>query len=409
MLFDRDYLWSYIRDDDLAFTEKYSASGGKLQLAADAAKAAKQGFSGMPLQKLIVRRKIAYVVRDAPRLVLLRAINDLLIEATGIRLSDRDTIIRRLVTVLSEGVLHHVHKFDVKSFFESVDTKRLVEQLSRDIRVPRIVSIQIEKLFAELEAQGIPGLPRGVPLSATLAEYAMQAFDASISRAGDVYFYARFVDDVIVVTGGRTTPSSFQRFALKRLPEGLVFNTSKTRHCSLVVDRKGTGTTSLGSFDYLGYNFEMFDTTKNKDDRLHRPLAVSISPRKLQRLKSRLCRTFAAFAIDGNLALLHRRLQMLTGNYNIRDASTKQNRNVGLFCSYRQITHRDGLLEVDRLLRAIVAGNKGDLAKRVGAKLLPRQRRALLVYGFHRSFEQRQFYNFSAKEIVALTRCWHHA
>ena len=404
MIFNSEQLLAFIQDSDLTGT--YAAPGGRDILAADASIAATTGFAALTPRTIQIRDKNAYLVEDRPFIIVLRSLNHTVATTAKVRMADRDSIIRSLSTVLEEGVHHRIYKFDIKTFFETVDTDHLCRAIRRDLRVPRIASDALERFFARMKALGISGIPRGVPLSATVADYVMREFDESISQSEFVYFYARYVDDIVIVTGGRETRSSFVRYVTKMLPPGLKFNASKTFYVDLPMDRKGTGAKKLCHLDFLGYRFSLFETKRG--DSLTRPVKISIAPKKIARLKARICRSFLAFLKDGDLDQLHRRLQMLSGNFNVRDVATRLNRNVGLFCNYRRINDDSNLLEVDALLRAILMGTKAGLAARVAAKISKAQRRRLLVYRFQHSFREKTFYNFKPAELLSLRRCWEH-
>jgi hypothetical protein len=338
---------------------------------------------------------------------MLRCLNRIIRQATQTVPSDRDIIIRRLHTVLSEGVPHRVYKYDIKAFFESIDTKLLFGQLANVPQMPRDAILVLEKFLNELISRGISGLPRGIQLSATLSEYALQQFDKQVSVLSGVYYHARYVDDIVIVTGARENKVQFGRIIKKLLPLGLLLNSNKTRVTDLTVRQKSDGKPIQGTFDYLGYNFSIHETTRrNADNKLYRNVDIAIATKKVQRFKSRLCLAFCSFLSDGDIQMLERRLQVLSGNYNVRDFSTGRIRNVGLSCNYRRVNSTRGLNELDSFFRALVVGSRHKIATRVAAKVPVNVRHSLLKYSFSKSFSQRTFYNFRAAELAELVRCW---
>ncbi len=84
-----------------------------------------------------------------------------------------------------------------------MDTTQLFGQLTNEPKVPRSAVLVLENFLFELLDRNIVGLPRGVPLSATLSEYSMKRFDRFVSTLPEVYYYARYVDDIVIVTGAR--------------------------------------------------------------------------------------------------------------------------------------------------------------------------------------------------------------
>jgi hypothetical protein len=299
------------------------------------------GFAALKLEPIVIKKKIAHCVRSTPHSVVLRGLNRLIRQATKVRPSDRDTIIRRLRTVLIEGVPHRIYKFDIKAFFESLDAKQLYEQIANIPELPRSATIVLENYLNEVRARGIIGMPRGVPLSATLSEFALQRFDGELSILPEVYFHARYVDDIVVVTGARENPNEFTRKIRKLLlPLGLELNHKKTKRIDIPVQAKSNGQAILGQFDYLGYNFSIHETARNADRNFAREVDVTIAGTKIARMKTRLCFSVKALIDDGDLNQFERRLQLLTGNYSIRDFAKERSRNTGLYCNYRRVPIR---------------------------------------------------------------------
>jgi hypothetical protein len=149
--------------------------------------------------------------------------------------------------------------------------------------------------------------------------------------------------------------------------------------------------------------------TKRVDNRFCRVIDVTLAPRKIRRLKSRISRAVASFTTNGNKHLLERRMQLLTGNYNLRDLSTGRLRNVGLYCNYRRANSSAALVELDSFLRSIFVGGHSSLARRLSHKMPYRTRRSFLRYSFTNGFQERTFYNFRPDELAELTMCWRDA
>jgi hypothetical protein len=409
MTIDHDALVRTIRRDDFSSGSASAFARLKHELATRALAVVDAGFANIELDSLKVRNKTAYRVTSLPEVVVLRRLNTIIRVASRARSYNRNLIVRQLTTILREGVPHRVYKFDIKSFYDSVDSASLVAHLSTDPRIPRQVAIVLENFFEELNRRAISGLPRGVALSATLAEYLMQPFDAYASKLPEVYYYARFVDDIIMITDAHESTKRFLRSIRRELPSTLCFSHSKTGTKDLPVKRKHNE--PVPCFDYLGYRFLVHDCTqeKGKRKRLARKVEVAIAPRKICRLKTRVGCAVADFITSGELSLLQRRLQLLTGNYTARNKSTGKPMNVGLYCNYRRATSYDGLHELDGFLHSVLVGNRSRLSKKLATKLTLKQRQRLLVFSFASAFEQKIFYNFSGDDIFALRRCWQNA
>jgi Reverse transcriptase (RNA-dependent DNA polymerase) len=405
---DQVALYNAVQFQDLSNPDCQTAQHDQQRLSEHAFRVVQFGFGALDLQQLKIKDNIAHSVRSTPHLIVLRCLNQLIRQSVKIEPSDRDTIIRRLATVLQEGVPHRIYKFDIKAFFDSVDCKELFGQIANEIYLPRSGALVLQNFLNELANRNIRGLPRGIPLSATLSEYLMKKFDDYVSRLPDVYYYARYVDDIIIVTGMRENKNQFAREIRKHLPPGLQFNTAKTTMLDVAVQLKSNGVPAIGNFDYLGYNFSVHET-KRVDGRLSRSIAINLSAKKIRRIKFRICCALASFITENDMKLLERHMQPLTGNYNLRDLSTGRIRNAGLYCNYRRANSYTGLHELDSFLRSIFVGKHLRLARRLSSQLSLNERRALLRFSFKTSFDLRTFYNFPPSELAKLTLCWRDA
>lgn len=407
-MFSRASFERTIRDSDLDSSTEYVGTTAKRQLAIAASVVAAEGFDNLQLKPITIRKKTAHIVSDLATRIVLRRLNSTITRSTKIRAADRDTIVRRLHTILTEGVTHRIYKFDIRSFFESVDVDALATHIHADLRIPRTAALLTRQFLEKSKNLGVTGVARGLALSATLAEYSMLSFDQALSQSPHVYFYARYVDDIIIVTGARETERSFLRFATKKLPPGLRFNGEKQRVINLPAKNGGVAGTTLGTLDYLGYEFKFFPTHK-KYSKIQRTVDVRIAESKLRRLKSRICRSFAAFLTEKDTQLLEQRMKMLSGNYNIRDQVTKQVRNVGLYCNYRRVTDTSQLDDINSLMKSLLVGNKSRLSKKLSKHLSKKDRQKLLKFDYHASFRERTFYNFDVIEMNSLSKCWNNA
>ena len=404
---NKEFVARCISAHDLLNSDLLAVPCNAVELAQHAETILRFGFASLKADKVLIKRHVAHCVRSTPHAVVLRALNRIIRETTNIRPADRDTIVRRLHTILREGVHHRIYKFDIRSFFESLDTVQLFQKLSHHPTLPRSALIVLQNYLNELRTRGIVGLPRGIQLSATLSEFALQQFDQEVSLLPDVYFNARYVDDIVIITGAREDATQFSDTIKGLLPFGLTMNLKKTKQIDLPAPSKlNFAGRSAGEFDYLGYSFQIGHAIRNSENRFSRDVKISIADKKVRRMKSRICVAVSAYLSDHDSGLLMRRLQMLTGNYKVRDLSTGKERSVGLFCSYRQVNCEAALIQLDSFMRSILLGNRTRLARRFAATASITARRSLLKYSFVGSFRKRTFYHFRPFEHVKLRRCW---
>ncbi len=96
-----------------------------------------------------------------------------------------------------------VLKTDVKSYYESIDQRRLLEMLALHVRDRNVLNLLWQVMRRTVTWGGLyreceQGISRGCPLSPLLGAVFLGALDAAMEKLG--MFYARFMDDVLVLT-----------------------------------------------------------------------------------------------------------------------------------------------------------------------------------------------------------------
>jgi len=296
----------------------------------------------------------------------------------------RDAIIMNLTSLLSEGLKYRIYRIDIKSFYASFDQNDVIDQVKRcTILSPLSFSI-LAKLMVVYKSIGGIGLPTGLSISATLADFMMRDFDARFRNDAEIYFYARYVDDILILTNGNEKPKAFMRYLKSALPNGLALNSCKTK----IVDSPQKAATPSAAVvplkvDYLGYTFTVNDVPdKNK----FRIVNIDMSSRRERRLKTRISRAFISYTKDRDFALLESRIQFLTSNYMIFDPSTGNRILAGIYVSFRHITCKtsSALNSLDRFLRISVLSKNGRISSITSSLFTGKQKRRLLTCSFVR-------------------------
>ena len=175
---------------------------------------------------------------------------------TGAKQDNRQFIVECLRSLLGEGIPYRAYRLDIASFYESVDVSKVLESLKSSEGFSGQSASALASFFQELDRLGIEGVPRGLGLSATLAEYFLREFDETVSNLSEVWFFARFVDDIFIITSGKEVQAEFETELQDALPKGLQFNGAKQRIMTFSPFVRG----QIGAqhkFSYLGYEFEI--------------------------------------------------------------------------------------------------------------------------------------------------------
>ena len=150
----------------------------------------------------IINGKQVYCIKDNARdFIVSRILQQKIKQVYRLESTNRNIISAQLRNILEDRYPKIVIKADVESFYESIDFKKAIDEMEADhlmssqfIAILRNINYQYRKLSGNEK-----GIPRGIGVSAFVAEYIMRNFDKKVRSLNGLYFYARFVDDVIAV------------------------------------------------------------------------------------------------------------------------------------------------------------------------------------------------------------------
>jgi hypothetical protein len=164
-----------------------------------------------------------------------------------------------------------VFRTDVKSYFASIDPLMLFEMLTHYINDKRFLGLLWDYIYHTIYAEGyyediIYGICRGCPLSPLMGTLYLKRLDDRMATTG--LFYARFMDDVVILA-----PTRWKlRAAIKKVNQTLE-ELKLQRH----PEKTFIGRISRG-FDFLGYAFT--------------PSRLGIAPKTFERFVERMTRLY---------------------------------------------------------------------------------------------------------------------
>lgn len=306
-----------------------------------------------------------------------------------VKQENRSQIISQLTTLLGDQFPKWVLRLDVKSFFESIPHKVLLEKLSKDAMLSFTSQRIIQRILSEYRrvSQSSVGVPRGVGISAYLSELYMRKFDRSVIRLDNIIYYARYVDDVIAIF----SPDSLKKIEdvfdlLKDILDNIQLSLNMEK-----VSLHDISTPKNENFEYLGYR--IFFGNGN--------VKIQMSSRKFNRYKERInlsiCEFDRHYATDYNRAskLLYSRLKFLSGN--TRLYNSKKHILTGIFFSNEHLTDYSDLKALDDYLRDLISLNP-----RINSKL----RAKIQTLSFEKGYVDKAFYLFSTKGLAKITKAW---
>ncbi len=307
-----------------------------------------------------------------------------------VKQGNRHSIVCQLRETLADKLPKHIIRTDISSFYESIPRGRLLKKLNDDPLLTLTSKKIIRRILHEYEqisGERI-GLPRGVGISAYLSELYLRKFDDIISSSPQVLYYARYVDDIIIVC------SADPHISIRRK---LAFVKKSLSDIGLTLNREKTFTKILNGkkqdrLDYLGYRFT-FGAGK---------VRINLTKSKVRKYRNRIELSFNDYhkKVKSNKnkskSLLLKRIRFLTGN--TRLVNNKKDAVVGIYFSCSLINEVSYL----RWLDCFLLKNTNKIKD---TKL----RNALSELSFRKGFEENRFFKFSANDFKDIVKVWKYA
>ena len=307
------------------------------------------------------------------------------------RQANRHELACRVRDTLETTFPFELVRTDISSFYESINRKRLYAKLDKDPFLSTSSKRFIKQVFDSYQklTGSKSGIPRGVGISAYLAEIYLRQVDQAIQRLPGIVLYCRYVDDIVAIFARPPiydSVASYKECIIDILEKSdLKHNKSKTEECDL-----GKGTTF--KFDYLGYRF----TVKPKS------VEIALSDASFEKIKFRIDAAFNSYAyrekFDSRRAFREvvARVKFLTGNSQLKNS--KSGATTGVYCNNRLVTNLNQFRHLDSILY-----NKIKKTRR------PTLKKKLSQCSFEFGFDEKHYHNFSAKQFKQIVKVWKHA
>lgn len=360
-------------------------------------------------------------------IIVMRKINDNIRRAYRIKQASRFDVIRQVQQALREATPKHVIRVDIRSFYESVPKRVLLDRLRAD----RLISTRTLELLRQLLRHtghlGARGLPRGLQISATLAELHASQLERDLRAIPGVYYVARYVDDVVVFARVDATDvlgRVEQAFALHKLR----INHSKSQDvhircrcepecnhgnsCQCIQRCKCAPILKSGNIkhiDLLGYRIA-FPDVNSADKKDPNDVRTYLADKKVAKIKSRIHAAISDFRVTGDDLMLRDRVLFLTGNYRLPSDREGGALAGGIYYNYDLYRPYDdpSILCENRFEHLDVTLRSALLSSLAGNTTLSRvQRRRLISMSFKNGHLHRRMRNLEPKRIADIGRCWY--
>lgn len=366
-----------------------------------------------------IKSKPVYLIKNPLDGLITKKINDNIKRLYKIRQASRDIIVKQLASLFCERTPFAVIKLDVSNFYESIDRKALFTKIHSDSLLSIESKLLLNKLLNETNLASPTGLPRGISLSATLSEVYMREFDSKVRQIDGVYYYARFVDDIIILV--HSNPTTIKKKVYEALPGGLTFNKNKSTSIhympcknrfeyamkkSRSCPRKNIckDNSKIRRVDYLGYRFEFSCADIDLD--MQNNVVIRLTPKKVAKIKSRIVLALYSFVNNRNESLLESRIKFLTGNYRVRQEKDIGTIKAGIYYNYKSITSLCDLSDLNVFLQKSITSTKGILGEALHSSLSSTAKQSILKYSFKSGFQNKIMHNFSSADLKLIKECW---
>lgn len=247
-----------------------------------------RGKAKLEIKSLTIKGHRAFASNNLDTVLVSQIVKLELKRRYGLYTANRDVIIEQIKGLLDNGMSKIVIRADICSFFESIPHQGLVSKLADDGFVSKKTVKYLKGLFYAYNdkadnKEGM-GLPRGLSFSSHLAELFMRPIDEKIKQTEGVYYYKRYVDDILIVAdpakGDKEHYWNVVNGVFKE--SGLALHNDSEKKYIACWD----GTTTEKEFDYLGYKFVY---RKGKLD-------VCLSQKRYQKYKTLIDAIFEIYA-----------------------------------------------------------------------------------------------------------------
>lgn len=377
-------------------------------------------FQFAKLKPMKVGSFVAYQPTALGDTLVLRKINSIIRNRYQTRQSDRNTIVQQTRSLLEENCPKYIYKIDIAKFYESIDRNVILNKLRSDNIISSTAQNLIAILFQHFSKYVKFGLPRGLSLSATLSELYLKELDKKIAEMDGVYYYARYVDDMIIFSSKKL--DSVLANISDLLPGVMKLNREKCDE--FPVGCRCEPSCSCGNLpcscsvkcvcpakpehelNYLGYKILTSKVHWKKDLKKGMPIIIGMAERKINRIKNRVTKAFIDNHKSNDFDLLFQRIKFLTENHRIKTPGRRGRLMSGIHYNYPLINDIDAILKLNKFLQSQVYSNKGAFGIRQHATINAAQKQKIVSLSFVSGFVNKRSSSVSSHNLKKIRKCW---
>lgn len=342
-----------------------------------------------PLDKKTIRKKPVFTPSIAEDDFSIRLLDRFIRRIYHVRQSDRNRIVRQLISILKDSGRYHVIRLDIKDCYEQINLKKIINKLEDDLILsPECINL-LNQISEQLrDSHNVHGLPRGLSISSTLAELYLESLDKKITSHPKVIYSARYVDDIVILVH-QGKEQEVEREIREIVNDiGLAINERPDKYYS--------NPSNTAKFEYLGYSIKV-EPVNNKANKV----IVTISNNKLNRIKSRIIISFFDYHRRKNIDLLKRRLDYISM---LKVVKKGKNGDLlaGIAHNYQYVTDSfECLKPIDGFLCHHVKSKRFSLSAQEISRIMK-----ISIYG---NVKNKKIGNFTKNRTINIMRAWEDA
>jgi len=359
-------------------------------------------------------RKIIYTINKTPEIFfILKKLQYNIKISFKVKPANRYEITNQVKNLLDNNFPKYVIRTDIRNFYESIPHDKLKDKIYKNEILSSFSKKLINKILNDFQkhTESSRGIPRGISISAYLSEIYMQDIDNKIKALPNVTYYARYVDDIIIIFTPNNTKESVDY--LKKIKniiekEDLKLNEEKTEKFDLRMPVKKTSDSIYKkySLEFLGYKYN-FSNLKGEN------IIVSLTLKKKIRYFEKIKLAFEDYNKNSKYnekkarKLLVKRIRYLTENTRLLNA--KRYIMIGIYFSNPLLNNDEDLKFLDYFLNKQIDNIKcyNKLLRENGGYIdLNKLKQRLRKFSFEKGFKEKRYCKFTKKQFNETIKLW---
>lgn len=331
----------------------------------------------------------------------------------NVKQANKHQIMSNVKLLLNTTTPFYLIRTDITGFFESIPQQPLLDKINANNLVNNKTKGMIKGVLSEYNKQkdlnkikADCGVPRGIGISSYLSEIYMHDIDQRIRNRENVVFYARYVDDILIVLAGLPNGQSisgyykeliklFQNYGLE-----IKKNNPVEDKCNLI---DFYNSTRISQFTYLGYKITI---SKPKSEI---NVEFGMSDKKIEKIKHKIDAAFAHFERISAINLKQAKkdlldsLNLISGNYRL--TKSKERVKTGLFFGSDLLTDYNDLDYLTSYLSSKEIAPYSEVLKRSPdrAKYINSIKKKVDEINFQQRWHDQVMYKFSTQRISEIS------